>query len=600
MSSLRPVAVTLFVVLATRLGTPIRVAAQDTALVRVDSTLATQDTVVADSAAPDLMPGIAEEVPLGPLAPGSRYVFTRDSMLWSYAVTVSDLLTTIPGVYVERGGFVGQPEYINYGGRGSTSIEIYWDGFLMPAMGGDTVYIDPSTIRLSYLRRMDVEVHPGILRIYLVSERHAALEPRSLVRITSGSFRTAEYAGLFQKRWRNGVSLNVAGDFLGSEGAVGADRKDTSLDLWAKLAWQPSPNVGAYYQIRFQDQKRDSAGTSPTVTPPQHGNRTDYYLGLFARTREDGFGLRVNLGMASSSWANDTTNGNPDVSDQTVRQGFLAFQYARPYLTLAASGRVWDTRNRYSVGARGNWMPLTGIILNGWARYTRHGANRTSRTGGATLGLYRGPFSLVGDITIRDGLQAPALPLDSAQRTEDAAARFGLETTILSGHVGVARRDAFFPLPPLAYPFISAMDTSVSADYIVADVRFRPFQPLTFAGWYSHPRTKPGDLQPPKHGRAEITFRSKFSRTFKSGIFDFKMQYALEYWSTGTAGFDATPSVIVLPGATFHRMFVQIQLVDFKIWWSLRNSRNSSAQYVPGLPYPGNAQIFGVRWEFFN
>lgn len=600
MSSLRPVAVTLFVVLAASLGNSVRVAAQDTSLVQVDSTVATQDTVVADSAALELLTGIPDEVPLGPLAPGSRYVFTRDSMLWSYAVTVSDLLTTIPGVYVARGGFVGQPEYINYGGRGSTSIEIYWDGFVMPAMGGDTVYTDPSTIRLSYLRRIDVEVHPGVLRIYLVTERRAALQPRSVVRITSGSFATAEYAGLFQKRWRNGVSLNLVGDFLGTQGAVGQDRKDTSLDLWAKLAWQPSPKVGAVYQIRFQDQKRNAYGEAPIETPAQDGNRSDYYLGLFARTREDGFGFRVNIGMASSSWANDTTNGNPNVSDQTVRQGVLAFQYTRPYLTLSATGRVVDARSQYSVGARGNWMPLTGIVLNGWARYTRHDAIRTSRTGGATLGLYRGPFSLVGDVTVRDGIQAAALPLDSAQRTEDAAARFGLETTALSGHVGVARRDAFFPLPPLAYPFITAMDTSVSADYIVADVRFRPFQPLTFAGWYSHPRTKPGDLQPPKHGRAEITFRSKFSRTFRSGIFDFKFQYAFEYWSTGTAGFDASQTVIVLPGATFHMMFAQIQLVDFKIWWSLRNSRNTAAQYVPGLPYPGNSQIFGVRWEFFN
>jgi hypothetical protein len=470
----------------------------------------------------------------------------------------------------------------------------------MPAMGGDTVYTDPSTIRLSYIRRIDVEVHPGVLRIYLVSERRAAVEPRSVVRITSGSFRTAEYAGLFQKRWSNGVSLNLAGDFLGSEGAVNADRKDTSLDLWAKLAWQPSPKVGAHYQIRFQDQQRDAYGTELAVTPPQDGNRTDYYLGLFAGTRDDGLGLRVNLGIASSSWANDTTNGNPAVGDQTVRQTLLALQYARPYLTLAATGRVWDARSRYSVGARANWMPLTGIVLNGWARYAQHEADRTSRTAGATLGLYGGPFSLVGDITLREGPQAPALPLDSVQRTEDGAVRFGLETTRLSGHVGVARRDAFLPLPPLAYTFISAMDSSVSADYIVADVRFRPFQPLTFTGWYSHPRTKPGDLQPPKHGRAEITFRSKFSRTFKSGIFDFKLQYAFEYWSTGTAGFDATPSVIVLPGATFHRMFAQIQLVDFKIWWSLRNSRNTNAQYVPGLPYPGNSQIFGVRWAFFN
>ncbi|MFQ6047673.1 MAG: TonB-dependent receptor plug domain-containing protein, partial [Gemmatimonadales bacterium] len=95
-------------------------------------------------------------MPRAPLAPGSRITLTRDSLLWSRAVTLSDLLSEIPGVYVARGGFVGQPEYVQYGGRGGSALELYWDGLPYEPMGSDTLFVDPGQIALSYLERIDI------------------------------------------------------------------------------------------------------------------------------------------------------------------------------------------------------------------------------------------------------------------------------------------------------------------------------------------------------------------------------------------------------------------------------------------------------------
>ena len=134
----------------------------------------------------------------------------------------------------------------------------------------------------------------------------------------------------------------------------------------------------------------------------------------------------------------------------------------------------------------------------------------------------------------------------------------------------------------------------------MADLTFRPVHPLFLTAWYSHPRTKPGDFQPPQHGRVDFTFRSKFWRTFRSGVFEFLLRYGIEYWSTGTAGINTLGQPEALPGATFHEWFVELQLVGFKVFWNLRNARNSLSQYVPSLSYPRNAQTFGVRWEFAN
>ena len=78
------------------------------------------------------------------------------------------------------------------------------------------------------------------------------------------------------------------------------------------------------------------------------------------------------------------------------------------------------------------------------------------------------------------------------------------------------------------------------------------------------------------------------------------VRYSFEFWSAGTAGLNAAGIAVELPGATFQEWFVQVQLVGFKVFWNLRNARQSTAQYIPGLTYPRNAQTFGVKWEFTN
>ncbi len=119
------------------------------------------------------------------------------------------------------------------------------------------------------------------------------------------------------------------------------------------------------------------------------------------------------------------------------------------------------------------------------------------------------------------------------------------------------------------------------------------------SGWYSNPVSGPAaDFQPPTHGRAALTLRSKFIRTFRSGAFDLKVQLAMESWSRGTAGTDAEGVEIPLIGATFYEGFIQFQIAGFQAFYSLKNAYNSREQFVPGLEYPRNIQTFGVKWVF--
>jgi hypothetical protein len=552
-----------------------------------------------------IVPMPPAEVPPGPLPRGARYRFTRDSITWSAAQTLSDLLTAIPGVYVARTGFLGLPEYTVYAGRGAAELEVYWDGLPLLPLGQDSIYLDPARVPLTYLREVDVEVLPATLRVYLVSARHETLFPRSLVRIMSGTFHTASYAGLFEQRWPTGVGLDLAGNFQGTDGGSGPSRSDQEFDAWGKVEWLPTASTGAAYQFRRQQYDRSAVkqgkGGIPVTErlPARHGARTDALFTLFASTRPFGMGLGATGGLGTSTWSNDSTIG-----DRSIHQAFLTAGYRGSRWSVEGTGRLADARTTAALEGRLAWAPFPGTALSGDGALRRHPGGRQSRAAHGSAGLQAGPFSLMAELAYQDGVQAPALGTDTAQRTVDRAVRFGLDTRPLSGHLGVVRRDGYRPLPFPELAVIPTLTATRPATYLVANARLQPISPLSLDGWYATPRTAgsvaAADFQPPAHARAQLTFRSKFWRTFRSGAFDLKLQIALETWSDGTAGLDAGGQPIRLPKTTYLEEFVSFQIVGFTMFWDLRDARNQRKQYVPGLDYPGYAQVFGVKWEFKN
>jgi hypothetical protein len=524
-------------------------------------------------------------------------VFTRDSILWSDAATLSDLLARIPGVYVARAGFLGLPEYVTYAGRGAQALEIYWDGLRMEPLGTDTVFLDPSRIPLSLLRRVDVELHPAKLRVYLVTERHERPEPRSFIQVGSGDFSTATFAGMFQHRWRSGFEIVAAADFVGTDGASGPNRNDQAFDLFAKVGWLPTPTAGAEYQIRRQDHDRDPAATDTGSdgVPERRGTRTDLSFTMFAGTRPDGLGFRVEGGLGVSSWNPDSGSTVPE---QRVRRAYVDARYMTPTWTVDVRGTLGDARTLGSVEGRVGFVPVPGLVLSGDARWERHEGGRTSRYAHGAAGVYVSPVSVMGEISVADEVQAPAVLTDSAQRTVDQAVRLGFDTRVLRTHVSVVRRGAYAPLPLVDLP-LAAFDTTAEATYVEASAQFQPFRPLTFRAWYSDPiRGTPANLQPPQHIRAAVTFRSKYWRTFRSGAFDLLLEIALESWSNGVAGLDEFGSALLLPAATFSELLIQFRLGGFTGFWNMRNSGNQMSQYLPGMPYPPSGQTFGVKWIF--
>lgn len=570
--------------------------------------LGAQDTVAVRGASPDsvslrrrAVPVPRPDVPTAPLPRGGRVTLTRDSLLWTSAVTLGDILVqAVPGAYVARAGFWGQPEYLQYGGRGGTALEVYWDGVPYQPLGLDSVFVDPGQIPLTYLNRIDIEILPGTIRVHLVSERHEGSAPRSNVRVVSGAFETGAYAGLFQKRWPSGLGVDLAADFVGTQGSPTASRSTQSFDMWAKLTWALSPTTGMSYQIRRQERDRPPiAVAGQSGVPELAGMRSDAVLSVFAGAGPGTTGLGVQSALAVSRWASDSAFPVPD---QEVRQAIGTVRYGRRNLDVRLEGRVADRRTPLTVQGHAGWVPVRGLVLTGEVGWQRHDYDRQTLTAGGSAGIDVGLVALTGDLRMRDGPRAPVIAADTAVRTVDRAVRFRLDTGPLDGTVALVSRGAFHPLPFPELATLPRFPAVPRTTWLEAEARLWPSAALSVGAWYADPLDDgvAVPLTPPHHARADVTLRSKYWRTFRSGAFDVMLELAMESWSTGVAGLDQQGNTVTLPGATFFQMFVQFQIAEFTAFWDFRNARLTTADYVPGLDYPRQAQTFGVSWSFRN
>jgi hypothetical protein len=548
---------------------------------------------------PLTLPIPRDEVPTGPLAAGARYTFTRDSILWSPALTVADLLAAIPGTWVARGGYIGMPALVDYGGRGGAAVRVYWDGFPLEAVGADSAFVDAAEISLAYLRRVDVFVTPAELRVYLVSERSMEPRARSTIRVQTGYLKTAAYTALFQKRFPSGIGVDLAGDYLGSDG-LDLAAPGSHFDVWAKLSWMISDHLSAAYQIRRQRVDRDAVSPEGAGSgiPAAVGARTDYLLSFGTGRGEHGRGLRTEIGLGATTWSPDS--GSP-IPRQTFRQAFLGLGYRRGTWSASTTVRTADHRTPLAVEAEAGLAPLPGIVLAVDAFWRRHDGDRQSRGVHGTASAYLGPVSLTGDLAAREALQAPALDADTLIRTTDWSLGAGLRLPPLTLVARLVRRDAYQAAPYPEFAHIAQFRPSAAGRFIEVDATVRPASYFTVSATYSDPIDDAApDFYPAAHLRVAATFRSKFLKTFRSGVFDFLAQVAMEQWDAAPAGLDIGGAGLEIPEARVWDGRIQIQLVGFTVFWEIKNFRYADAFYVPGLRYPQNVQRYGATWRFNN
>ncbi|MFN8652867.1 MAG: TonB-dependent receptor [Gemmatimonadales bacterium] len=532
----------------------------------------------------------------GPLPVGSRVVLDRDSLDWALAETVGDLLQRVPGVYLWRGGWLGRTEYPNYRGRGPASVEYIVDGLPYLPLGPDSLGIDPSYFSLSQYERMEIEKLPGTLRVRLFSRRHATQAPGSRVGIASGDKSVARYIGALEYRWPMGIGLSLGGERMVAPTATGAASDFFLTNTRVALDWVPGTRFGVSAQLLSSSPERDPYLQTDTLEFGLKGHRLDAQLRAFWKSRPDELGLRVDGIAGITRWSGDGPDDN-------IRQGGVIVGWRAPRFGLTARAFNRSHYTPIDLSAEAGWSPLgifTAALETG---YQTHDYDRTSRwvTARSSLTLPLG-FQFSGTGKVGKVVAFPTVWFDPEQDVREYQLTAGWQRSWFGVEGGFAHTAAFTPLAYRSFrPTIDSIAPAPATDWVTLNWRLQPKRWFTLEGWYSDPRGKrtPEGL-PPTHSMTSATIRSKFWRTFKSGIFDFKATIAYETWGDGVIGRDSTGAARALDGASFWRTQIEIRLDSFMLYWDRYNLQASRKQFVPGFTILNFGSTFGVRWEFKN
>lgn len=569
---------------------------------KADSARADSARAAADSAARDTteryLSTFAQAIPSGPLPRGTRWRFDGDSLVLSDITTLSDLLARIPGVYVARGGWFGAAEVPVYGGQGPLALEVYWDGVPYLPLGRDSLWLDPARIPLGPIERVDVQVLPSTLRVYLVTARQRSTLPRTGVRISTGGNSIAQYRGGFAKRWKSGVGLAVNADYRNIDGIEGSSTTAfNTVDLWLEAEYVPSPRFGVAYQILSSAWRR---GDGPEVDEWRQ-RRQDGMLRAFYATRADGLGERLGLSLVRTQNSKDTLV--PDsVNRSSLYQAILELSETRSRASLGFTVRAQGAGRPLQLEGRVAWQPVPFLTLAADGRRSYYGdaghGNRAHVSAGLTLPL---GFSVRAEAARVEDYRAP-LVADTFQWATDYAAYLRWDRRRVTLEAGQLRRDPFAPLGfALGIKPVAALGARPRSTYLSVYAAVRPLAGVELSGWYVDPVQGGGDFEPPKHARASATFYSKFWRVYKSGVFSLRGEVAAESWSRSTlGGRDDAGDPIPLGPATFVTTNIELRIADFTAYWITRNYDAMRGSYVTGLGYPKRVQYYGVAWYFRN
>jgi len=534
----------------------------------------------------------------GPAPPGSRLVFTRDSMDWGHAASLSDLLQRVPGVFLWRGGWLGQPEYANFEGRGATSVKYWLDGVPYLAAGVDSVGVDASIFALSILDRVEIERWPGLLRVRMYTRNLDRLAPRTRIAVSRGQQDFARYQGSLERKTRSGLGYTIAGDNLTVPTIQGFRSSYVNTAFFVQGSYVPSPRWGVLLQALRSRPSRDPTldAAGDTLTRGIHaGRRMDWQLRGMWRADTSEFGARADLVFAR------TTAGDSLTPSQTINSAGVVASLRHPDYAFGASAFYRSRWTSTDLRLTGGWAPEGGTAVSGEAGYQRHDGGRSSSWVGLRAGT-RLPLGLEATGSVRLGkiVAAPAVLTDPEQTIRDWQLSVGWKRRWAELEGGLAHTAAFAPQAFQQYAAIAILAPSAATDWLTGHARLSPLPWIALDGWASDPRHATPDGLPPRHLLGSGTIRTKFLRLFPSGTLDIELRLAVEHWSNGISGRDVFGNPVALPAATYFRSLVQIALGSFQFYWDRANLTETQNAYVPGLPIAGRPSEFGVRWTFAN
>lgn len=546
-----------------------------------------------------------------------RLRFSREEILSSGAVNLADLLDRVPGVTTYRSGWIAGVHAASFAGD-TRRLRLFVDGVEMDAIeprnGGA---LDLTDVQLWTLDELIVERAAGEVRVWMRTWTVERTTPYTRADILTGDLNTNAFRGLFARRWRNGVLLQLGGQQMATQSGrvnavTGAQRSTGRGDgtvqaFMARIGWSKrrvSVDLFANATGRERDPHTARAGFTDLLA--YKGSRRDAYLRLGYGDTLRGFWSQAIVGVVRTRLEGvgdptAETDTSVVVKTDTIR--------GRTQQLLAAGYRT----SRWSASMTDRVRPIGGTAIHapavrgrlGGSRYAigafaeQNGADSTRRV---DLSARAQPFSWL----ILTGAQSSRAP-DSATgrvggstRRAEAALKVGrlwLGGGVIQDNANQFDSPVILGTPAALLSSVDARGVLVSAvGRLYKDVRV-DVQAIRWDGsQYNRPQM---------HVRTEVALISDWRRRFPRGEFSINARIWHDLrggvpFFYGTAAGKSTPDVRMTERANVMTGLLELRLQRATLFYQYRNLTGGAYEQIRGITMPPAVQIYGVRWEFWN
>ena len=547
----------------------------------------------------------------------TRLRFSREEILSSGAVNLVDVLDRVPGVTTYRSGWIAGVHAASFAGD-TRRIRVFMDGVEMDAIeprNGNA--LDFTDIPLWTLDELIVERAAGEVRIWLRSWTVERTTPYTRADIFTGDLNTNAFRGVFARRWRNGLLLQLGGQqvatqtgrvnaFTGAES--GGGRGDGTVQgFMARVGWSARRlSVDAFANATSRERDPHTAREGFTSLLPYKGARRDAYVRVgygdtlrgfwshaivgVVRTRLEGIGAVVASTDTGAVAETDTIRGR---TQQVMAAGYRASGWS-----VSLTNRVRPINGTvFHAPAFRARVGGSRIAIGAFAE--RSGADSTTRVDVAARAQ---PFSwlqLTGAHSIRT---IDSLTGRLGSRTVRAEAAFKVARLWLGG--GVIRDGASTFESPTIVGTPSARIAAVPAQGVLVSATGRLYKDVRLdvqairwdGAQYNRPQL---------HVRTELALISEWRRRFPRGEFSVnarlwhELRNGVPFLYSAANGGDS-PDIRITERANVVTGLLELRIQRATLFYQYRNLTGGAYEQIRGITMPPAVQLYGVRWEFWN
>ena len=524
----------------------------------------------------------------------------------SGALSLGDLLETVPGVTVFRTGWLASPEHAAYLGD-FRAMRVFQDGIELDNMdprNGEILEI--SMIPLWPLEEVRVERGAFETRVYLQTWRVRSTTPSTRVDIGNGDLQTNAYRGYYGRRFGGGQVLQLGGQQFSTRDPRDVGDGD-QLSLFGRTGWARGrwgADVTFMRTRRERTQQERIGGTGVPLAPIDLTNAdvmarasyVDTTTGLWAQV----VGARLSHKQTARLTSNNTT-GSPAVSDTipdstafstSTRQYVGAVGWSRGRAALSATVRVRDQEGTRSVS------PMLRGSMEWWRLVASGSAERRD-----DLGFLRAE----GSVRVQPWSRLALIGAASRTTFDDSTitgsplafrgeAAWRVKEMWVGG--GLMQRDPVRLPPPVLFDsgYRMVPDAAATGMFVTARGRFWKDVGFDATGvrW-----TESRGFRPEFQAHTQLFIDTDWLSRFPSG--NLNIRFALTHDYRTQAPFVLDKGVVVQ--SSQYRLVgfqLEIRLMQATLSYQFRNFLNETYSQVPGFRNSRPAQFYGVRWNFFN